>query len=143
MKRKFILILFLLTLFAHLHAEKATIQLEVSNIECLSGDLYVSLYNKSDQFLKQGAEYRKLKFDVTSKGMCCSIENLPEGDYAIAIYHDKNEDGECNTNWLGIPTEGYGFSCNFKPVIAPPSFKKVKIKVTGKTSVKIKMLNAK
>lgn len=143
MKCKIIITTLFLTFFANLYAQEGSIQLEVSNLEVPKGQLYVSLYNKSEGFLKEGMEFRKLKFDVKDDDLVCAIEHLPEGNYGIAIYHDKNEDEKCNRNWLGIPTEGYGFSCNFKPVIAPSSFKKVKIKVTGETSVKIKMLNAK
>lgn len=143
MKAKIFITFFLLIGFGSLYAQKGVIKLEVTNIECPKGILRVSLYNKSDEFLKEGAEYRKLKLDVNSNGLCCTIDKLPAGEYAIAMYHDKNEDGECNRSWLGIPTEGYGFSRNFKPVLAPPSFKKVKIKVEGETFVKIKMLNAK
>lgn len=143
MKYKIIITTLFLVLFINVYAQQGSIKLEVRNIETPEGQLYVSLYNKSKGFLKEGTEFRKLKFDIKDNDFICCMEELPEGDYAVAIYHDKNEDGECNTNWLGIPTEGYGFSRNFKPIIAPPSFKRVKIKVKGETLVKIKMLNAK
>ena len=40
------------------------------------------------------------------------FENLEAGDYAVRLYHDENGDDDFNMNFMGIPTEGYGFSNN-------------------------------
>lgn len=40
------------------------------------------------------------------------FEDVEPGDYAIRLYHDENGDGDFNMNFMGIPTEGYGFSNN-------------------------------
>lgn len=125
------------------YGQNGSIRLVVNNIKQIEGSLCISLYNKAEGFLKEGFEYKKMKLAVNSNEMFYIIDNLPQGEYALALYHDKNEDRECNRNWLGIPTEGYGFSCNFKPVFAPPSFKKVKVKVVGEVPLKIKILNSK
>jgi uncharacterized protein (DUF2141 family) len=52
----------------------------------------------------------------------CDFEDLPPGTYALAVIHDENTNGELDTNWLGIPKEGYGFSNNAKGVLGAPSF---------------------
>jgi len=39
-----------------------------------------------------------------------------------AVVHDENMDGKLDTNWVGIPTEGYGFSNDAKATLGPPSF---------------------
>src|SRR5690606_17095923 len=36
--------------------------------------------------------------------------DLPAGDYAVAMYHDRNGNGKLDSNLVGIPTEPYGFS---------------------------------
>lgn len=41
--------------------------------------------------------------------------DLPPGKYAVAIVHDENGNGKLDTNFLGIPKEGYGASNNPKP----------------------------
>ena len=47
---------------------------------------------------------------------------LPPGDYAIAAFHDEDRDGDLNTNLLGMPTEGYGFSNDARGMFGPPGF---------------------
>ncbi|PHI21543.1 hypothetical protein CEQ90_01645 [Lewinellaceae bacterium SD302] len=38
------------------------------------------------------------------------LSDLPEGDFAIAAYHDLNNDGKLNRNFFGVPSEPYAFS---------------------------------
>ena len=52
------------------------------------------------------------------------IEDLNPGNYAFRYFHDKNENDEMETNWMGLPTEGFGFSNNAKGLFGPPSFDK-------------------
>jgi len=44
------------------------------------------------------------------------------GDYAIAIYHDKNGNKEFDKNFLGIPSEHFGMSNNPKFGLKSPSY---------------------
>ena len=50
------------------------------------------------------------------------IDDLPAGDYAVSLFHDRNRDGKLNTNFLGIPKEPFGFSNNPRVMFGPPSF---------------------
>jgi uncharacterized protein (DUF2141 family) len=52
----------------------------------------------------------------------CDFEDIPPGTYALAVIHDENSNGKLDTNWLGIPTEGYGFSNDVKALLGAPSF---------------------
>ncbi len=52
----------------------------------------------------------------------CDFENIPPGTYALAVVHDENMNGKLDSNWLGIPKEGYGFSNDVKAVHGAPSF---------------------
>jgi uncharacterized protein (DUF2141 family) len=40
----------------------------------------------------------------------CDFEDIPPGTYALAVIHDENMNGKLDTNFLGMPKEGYGFS---------------------------------
>ena len=48
--------------------------------------------------------------------------DLAPGDYAAAAFHDEDADGELDTNALGLPTEGYGFSNDARGMMGPPGF---------------------
>ena len=51
-----------------------------------------------------------------------TIHDLPPGRYAVNAYHDENENGELDTNLLGIPSEGYAFANDATGVMGPPGF---------------------
>jgi uncharacterized protein (DUF2141 family) len=59
---------------------------------------------------------------VRDKQARCDFEDIPPGTYALAVVHDENMDGKLDANWLGVPTEGYGFSNDAKAFLGAPSF---------------------
>ena len=52
------------------------------------------------------------------------IDSLSSGTYAFRYFHDIDGDGELNTNWVGMPTEPYGFSNNVVGSFGPPTFER-------------------
>ena len=58
-------------------------------------------------------------------------DSLPYGKYAIAVYHDKNVNGELDSNLLGIPKEAYGFSNNARGRFGPASWKDAHFEITS------------
>ncbi len=57
------------------------------------------------------------------------FSNLSPGDYAVMLFHDENGNGKMDSNIVGIPTEGYGFSNNAKGSFGPPKFSAMKVTV--------------
>jgi uncharacterized protein (DUF2141 family) len=55
--------------------------------------------------------------------------DIAPGDYALAILHDENGNGKVDTNFIGIPKEGVGFSNNATGKMGPPSFDAVRFHV--------------
>lgn len=55
--------------------------------------------------------------------------DLKPGAYAVIVFHDKNDVGKLTENWLGKPTECYGFSNNTEGFLSAPSFKDVSVLV--------------
>ena len=68
------------------------------------------------------------------------FNNLPNGTYAIKVFHDVNDNGVLDTNWLGIPTEPYGFSKDAMGTFGPPSFQQASFTVKpGANTTRIRM----
>ena len=138
-------ILVLMTLLSTLNTSTTTSQttlgVTVTNIEAAKGYVVISLYNKANSFPKEGKHYKQVKVKVKGTSIKYSFQNLPKGDYAMVAYHDKNSDNECNLNFVGIPTEGYGFSRNFRPKFTAPGFNDVKFTLKDKYSSNIKLIN--
>ena len=63
----------------------------------------------------------------------CDFEDIPQGTYALAVIHDENMNGKLDTNWLGIPKEGYGFSNDAKALLGAPSFSAASFPYDGGT----------
>lgn len=60
--------------------------------------------------------------DVVDNRAECVFRDLPPGAWAVSFIHDEDRDGELNTNFFGVPTEGYGFSRNAHGTFGPPDF---------------------
>jgi uncharacterized protein (DUF2141 family) len=61
------------------------------------------------------------------------------GRYALVMFHDANADGDLNLGPLG-PKEGYGFSNNVRPFLAPPSLASTLFTVgPGDTRISIRL----
>jgi len=67
-----------------------------------------------------------------------SLPRLARGEYAIAVFHDSNSNGELDT-FAGIPREGYGFSNNpgFRP--RAPRFDEAVIQLNRATEIDIRI----
>jgi uncharacterized protein (DUF2141 family) len=103
-----------------------TINGSVTNLRSARGTCYVSLYNRKDGFPgKKSVATQKVQ--LTAKECAFSFDKLPKGDYAIAAYHDENNNGRLDTNAIGLPTEGYAFSNNPRTLMGPPSFAEAKV----------------
>ena len=124
-----------------LFAQQSNLNIKLNGIEELKGIIQVATYNKEETFPKVDKEYRLAYFDVTSKNMEVTIDDLPNGEYAIALYHDVNSDGVCNLNLVSIPKEPYGFSNNIKPVFSAPSFKSTKFSLYSEKTIQIDLID--
>ena len=56
-----------------------------------------------------------------------TFENVPAGPFAVAVFHDKNENSELDADFLGIPSEDYGFSAGARDMFGPPSFEEARL----------------
>ena len=61
----------------------------------------------------------------------CHFVGINPGTYAIGVIHDENLNGELDTNFLGVPNEGYGFSSDAKVRLSAPSFSDAKFSYDG------------
>lgn len=81
------------------------LSVRVSNINLIQGELQISIYNDSESFLRIGEEYKIYRFKITKSDDKFIVSDLPKGEYALIIYHDKNNNGEMYRTFFGIPKE--------------------------------------
>jgi len=111
----------------------------ISGLKPLKGDLYISLHNRPEYFQVADSAFMKKKITVNEETESFSFENVPDGRYAIAIYHDENLNGKLEVNELGIPREGYGFS-NSNKVAGRPKFDQAAFDLRRNDTIVINMI---
>lgn len=77
------------------------------------------------------AALKELTVPIAGLKATCRFTDLQKGLYAIAIYHDENDNGKLDTNFLGIPIEGSGASNGAQGWLGPPKFSDAQFEFTG------------
>jgi len=109
--KKIILFVILLSINAIIFAQTGKIKVEVSNINNEKGVIYIGIYNNPTTFPKADVVFEK-RIKAKKTTISHSFENVKTGNYAVAIYHDEDENGKINRYFFGMPSEQYGFSRN-------------------------------
>ncbi len=109
----------------------------VKNVQSNDGKVSVAVYDTEESFLKfdkvfkaESAPSQKGSTEVVLKG-------LPKGRYALAVFHDENDNDELDTNMLGIPKEPLGFSKGKMKTFGPPSFDECAFELTSDQSISV------
>jgi uncharacterized protein (DUF2141 family) len=103
------------------------LKLVVTGIKNSNGEININVFNRADGFPKEDTKaIRHLRGRVSDGKCTVVITGLPFGKYAIAVYHDENNDKKLNKSWYGIPSEGVGSSNNVKGNFGPPTFDQAK-----------------
>ncbi len=139
---KFWITSILLCLVFSLAGQQQSLKVKVSNIIDHQGQIIVTLYNKAEGFAKSGNEFKKIiSQKVLGSIASIKVDDLPPGDYSVIILHDKNQDGECNYNFIGMPVEGYGFSNNVVPRLSVPSFNQTMFSFPEEQEISIELIH--
>lgn len=73
-------------------------------------------------------------------GLVAVFEDLAPGNYAVSVFHDANGDSKFNRNFVGMPTEGFGFSRNPDALTGAPDFGEAMVLVAGgETTIEIEL----
>jgi uncharacterized protein (DUF2141 family) len=106
-----------------------TLSIHISGISKIKGSLFIAIFRATDDFPVFGKQFKGIIKEVEGKSQNYTFDNLPEGEYALAIYQDVNRNKILDKNLLGIPTEIYGFSNNARRTFSAPSFQEAKFKL--------------
>ncbi|MCM1982009.1 DUF2141 domain-containing protein [Lyngbya confervoides] len=105
---------------------------QVQGLKASQGRMCYSLFSSSQGFPNHAeSAIRATCLPVNTNNSAIAFGNLNPGTYAVAVFHDRNGDGQLNKNQFGIPTEGFGFSQNPVIVSGPPSFRDAAFLVAG------------
>lgn len=101
-------------------------KLIIQGIDKIEGEIRIAVFDSKKKYTKEPIHAIVLPVDST---IMVWKQDMPFGEYAIAVYHDKNKNGKIDTNLLGIPKENYGFSNNARGRFGPASWDDSKFKI--------------
>ena len=127
MNNKYLLIVFFVIHSAVVAAEemKADLTVILSGFPSNVGKAMVALVNSEESFKARKGEqvpYRSIALKINQLETRTVFNAIPYGHYAVKVFHDENDNDDLDTNFLGIPSESYGFSNNAHGTFGPPDY---------------------
>ena len=107
------------------------IDLEITDIDSDAGNMMIALYSSERNWLK--IPHEAMKGEIKNGTCKVRFENVPDGVYAISSYHDKNDNDNLDTNFLGIPKESTVSSNNAPARFGPPSWEDAKFRIKSES----------
>ena len=97
---------------------------EVSGLKDATGDVYIAVYDSDSTWLSDTTVLsKKVAISETLDGDLVRTElQLPLGQYALSVFYDKDDDGELDTNFIGMPKEPIALSNNAVAKFGPPKY---------------------
>ena len=94
----------------------------VTGLRSQKGNVHIALYDEPNRFPESDGMIFKVEVPIVDGTARHKFNDLAPGRYAVAIYHDENDNDEFDQGFFGIPLEDYAFSNNAPVFLEPPSY---------------------
>jgi uncharacterized protein (DUF2141 family) len=102
-------------------ARAADLDIKVTDVRAQQGSLRVAVIDSAGGWADGGKPVAGTVGKAQGPEQTFHFPDLPPGRYAVMVMHDQNDNGKLDSNFMGMPIEGYGFSNN-PAVRRKPSF---------------------
>ena len=113
----------------------------INNIKLVEGELYIAIYNDEDTYMDIDRTAFREIIPVSTETESIIFSNIPDGEYAIAVFQDLNGNGELDKKGMGLPKEPFGFSNDARGKAGPPKYEKAKFSFSGDMNISIKLVS--
>lgn len=118
-----VLLLFQFLLAQNNQTEKTgKLTVVITGLENDDGEVLITVSNSREDYESDDPSFIWVNVIIENRKAEYTFEELPFGEYGIKLFHDENMDGELDSNFLGIPTEDYGFSNNARGTFGPADY---------------------
>ncbi|WP_414542954.1 DUF2141 domain-containing protein [Nostoc sp. CCY0012] len=91
----------------------ATLTVVVNGINNQKGEICMGVYSKGKGFpMSTNDVHKSACVQPSGSTLTHTFSGLKPGNYAVAVVDDQNGDRQLNTDFFGIPKEGFGISQN-------------------------------
>lgn len=101
--------------------ETGDLVIELSGMTSDAGGLVYAMWSGPEHWLESNP-VREGVSPIENGASVINLNQLPYGQYAISVYHDKNANGKLDTGLFGIPKEPLGTSNDVKIRFGPPKY---------------------
>ena len=117
--------------------QNTTITITVTGIKNNTGKLTAEVYNSKGTFLKKAFKINSstIKYNTAT----VVFNDLSKSEYTVMVYHDENNNGKLDKNFIGMPKEAVACSNNAKGFVGPPKYEDVKFSLAADSKITIKM----
>lgn len=106
------------------------LKVEVRGMRNANGNVTMTIYpDNAEHFLDSDWKVARQIMPVSLPATRACFALPAPGYYAVAMFHDENNNRHFDTTMLGLPAEGWGFSRDPKLYIGPPKLDQVRIAV--------------
>jgi uncharacterized protein (DUF2141 family) len=91
-------------------AQAGELVVTVNDVAVHKGQLKMALFDSAAAWDGKAKAIAQQAQAATAGSVEFRFADLPGGTYAISVMHDENDNGRMDSNFLGMPTEGYAFS---------------------------------
>jgi len=121
--------------------DQVRLQISVTGMRNTAGSVTVTIYpDEPDHFLDGKYKLARQAVPVTLPVTHLCFAFAKPGYYAVALFHDENNNGHFDTTLLGLPAEGFGFSNNPTLYLGPPDLSKVRFEAhPGDNPISVQM----
>lgn len=121
-------------------AETVTITVTVQGIRNTNGSIGVALFDDNSDF-PDDEPFKADGISLRSTGdVEIVFEDVPAGDYAVAVIHDENENEDIDMNQYGMPIEGFAFSNDAMGEMGPPDFDQAAFTAEEDTDITVTLI---
>ena len=103
-------------------ASAARIIVTIDGLHSAQGNVFIGLYATPSKFLNGNQSDAMRKVRASTGPITVTFDNLPPGTYAVGAYHDENGNDHLDTDFIGLPIEGYALSNGVRAILSKPTF---------------------
>lgn len=136
------LIIIILLAVSSLYASaQNNLTIVVKGMDETKGNMSIGLYNSDEYFPEVGKAFKDVSQQIEGTDFTYLFKDVPDGIYAVAIFQDLNKNVKQDKNFIGIPSEPYGFSNDAKATFGPPDFDKASFTINSDKTITITLKN--
>ncbi|MGB6037071.1 MAG: DUF2141 domain-containing protein [Cryomorphaceae bacterium] len=118
--------------------ELITLRVKITNLEIEDSNIMIAVFSHYTTFLTEDM-YRQQIISVSNYSEAFAEFKVAKGEYAIAVFQDTNKNGDLDRNFFSYPSEPFGFSNNYRPIMKPPHWTDVAFQVEGESFIEVQL----